>query len=202
MKGALLKQIEEYFEKENNADMLDKVKQLEELLKPDPVKVLSNAPEEVIIGDNKFQIKEASWLIKALVTEKVAKIMNLLNYDPSDYKKFDEAVLNFLYGVKKTDMVEVTNLFCEIIYLLINQRPVRKSELDRFDLDNPDKALAKEQISLDDIKMKYTGKDFFNLAWKVLEMSDYINFIRPLKAALEMKDLTGELKKQTNSSTK
>jgi len=43
--------------------------------------------------------------------------------------------------------------------------------------------------------MKYTGKDFFNLAWKVLEMSDYINFIRPLKAALEMKDLTGELKK-------
>ena len=99
-------------------------------------------------------------------------------------------------------MVEVTNLFCEIIYLLINQRPVRKSELDRFDLDNPDKALAKEQISLDDIKMKYTGKDFFNLAWKVLEMSDYINFIRPLKAALEMKDLTGELKKQTNSSTK
>jgi hypothetical protein len=202
MKGALLKQIEEYFEKENNADMLNKVKQLEELLKPDPVKVLSNAPEEVIIGDKKFQIKEASWLIKALVTEKVAKIMNLLNYDPSDYKKFDEAVLNFLYGVKKTDMVEVTNLFCEIIYLLINQRPVRKSELDRFDLDNPDKALAKEQISLDDIKMKYTGKDFFNLAWKVLEMSDYINFIRPLKAALEMKDLTGELKKQTNSSTK
>jgi|LDZT01.1.fsa_nt_gi hypothetical protein len=202
MKGALLKQIEEYFEKENNADMLNKVKQLEELLKPDPVKVLSNAPEEVIIGDKKFQIKEASWLIKALVTEKVAKIMNLLNYDPSDYKKFDEAVLNFLYGVKKTDMVEVTNLFCEIIYLLINQRPVRKSELDRFDLDNPDKALAKEQISLDDIKMKYTGKDFFNLAWKVLEMSDYINFIRPLKAALEMKDLTGELKKQTNSSTR
>jgi len=202
MKGALLKQIEEYFEKENNADMLNKVKQLEELLKPDPVKVLANAPEEVIIGDKKFQIKEASWLIKALVTEKVAKIMNLLNYDPSDYKKFDEAVLNFLYGVKKTDMVEVTNLFCEIIYLLINQRPVRKSELDRFDLDNPDKALAKEQISLDDIKMKYTGKDFFNLAWKVLEMSDYINFIRPLKAALEMKDLTGELKKQTNSSTK
>lgn len=202
MKGALLKQIEEYFEKENNVDMLNKVKQLEELLKPDPVKVLSNAPEEVIIGDKKFQIKEASWLIKALVTEKVAKIMNLLNYDPSDYKKFDEAVLNFLYGVKKTDMVEVTNLFCEIIYLLINQRPVRKSELDRFDLDNPDKALAKEQISLDDIKMKYTGKDFFNLAWKVLEMSDYINFIRPLKAALEMKDLTGELKKQTNSSTK
>lgn len=202
MKGALLKQIEEYFEKENNADMLNKVKQLEELLKPDPVKVLSNAPEEVIIGDKKFQIKEASWLIKALVTEKVAKIMNLLNYDPSDYKKFDEAVLNFLYGVKKTDMVEVTNLFCEIIYLLINQRPVKKSELDRFDLDNPDKALAKEQISLDDIKMKYTGKDFFNLAWKVLEMSDYINFIRPLKAALEMKDLTGELKKQTNSSTK
>ena len=202
MKGALLKQIEEYFEKENNADMLNKVKQLEELLKPDPVKVLSNAPEEVIIGDKKFQIKEASWLIKALVTEKVAKIMNLLNYDPSDYKKFDEAVLNFLYGVKKTDMVEVTNLFCEIIYLLINQRPVRKSELDRFDLDNPDKALANEQISLDDIKMKYTGKDFFNLAWKVLEMSDYINFIRPLKAALEMKDLTGELKKQTNSSTK
>jgi len=122
--------------------MLNKVKQLEELLKPDPVKVLSNAPEEVIIGDKKFQIKEASWLIKALVTEKVAKIMNLLNYDPSDYKKFDEAVLNFLYGVKKTDMVEVTNLFCEIIYLLINQRPVRKSELDRFDLDNPDKALA------------------------------------------------------------
>jgi len=202
MKGALLKQIEKYFEKENNADMLNKVKQLEELLKPDPVKVLSNAPEEVIIGDKKFQIKEASWLIKALVTEKVAKIMNLLNYDPSDYKKFDEAVLNFLYGVKKTDMVEVTNLFCEIIYLLINQRPVRKSELDRFDLDNPDKALAKEQISLDDIKMKYTGKDFFNLAWKVLEMSDYINFIRPLKAALEMKDLTGELKKQTNSSTR
>jgi len=202
MKGALLKQIEEYFEKENNADMLNKVKQLEELLKPDPVKVLSNAPEEVIIGDKKFQIKEASWLIKALVTEKVAKIMNLLNYDPSDYKKFDEAVLNFLYGVKKTDMVEVTNLFCEIIYLLINQRPVRKSELDRFDLDNPDKALAKEQISLDDIKMKYTGKDFFNLAWKVLDMSDYINFIRPLKAALEMKDLTGELKKQTNSSIK
>lgn len=202
MKGALLKQIEEYFEKENNVDMLNKVKQLEELLKPDPVKVLSNAPEEVIIGDKKFQIKEASWLIKALVTEKVAKIMNLLNYDPSDYKKFDEAVLNFLYGVKKTDMVEVTNLFCEIIYLLINQRPVRKSELDRFDLDNPDKALAKEQISLDDIKMKYTGKDFFNLAWKVLEMSDYINFIRPLKAALEMKDLTGELKKQTNSSTR
>lgn len=202
MKGALLKQIEEYFEKENNADMLNKVKQLEELLKPDPVKVLSNAPEEVIIGDKKFQIKEASWLIKALVTEKVAKIMNLLNYDPSDYKKFDEAVLNFLYGVKKTDMVEVTNLFCEIIYLLINQRPVRKSELDRFDLDNPEKALSKEQISLDDIKMKYTGKDFFNLAWKVLEMSDYINFIRPLKAALEMKDLTGELKKQTNSSTK
>lgn len=202
MKGALLKQIEEYFEKENNADMLNKVKQLEELLKPDPVKVLSNAPEEVIIGDKKFQIKEASWLIKALVTEKVAKIMNLLNYDPSDYKKFDEAVLNFLYGVKKTDMVEVTNLFCEIIYLLINQRPVRKSELDRFDLDNPDKALSKEQISLDDIKMKYTGKDFFNLAWKVLEMSDYINFIRPLKAALEMKDLTGELKKQTNSSIK
>jgi len=202
MKGALLKQIEEYFEKENNVDMLNKVKQLEELLKPDPVKVLSNAPEEVIIGDKKFQIKEASWLIKALVTEKVAKIMNLLNYDPSDYKKFDEAVLNFLYGVKKADMVEVTNLFCEIIYLLINQRPVRKSELDRFDLDNPDKALAKEQISLDDIKMKYTGKDFFNLAWKVLEMSDYINFIRPLKAALEMKDLTGELKKQTNSSTK
>lgn len=202
MKGALLKQIEEYFEKENNADMLNKVKQLEELLKPDPVKALSNAPEEVIIGDKKFQIKEASWLIKALVTEKVAKIMNLLNYDPSDYKKFDEAVLNFLYGVKKTDMVEVTNLFCEIIYLLINQRPVRKSELDRFDLDNPDKALAKEQISLDDIKMKYTGKDFFNLAWKVLEMSDYINFIRPLKAALEMKDLTGELKKQTNSSTR
>ncbi len=202
MKGALLKQIEEYFEKENNADMLNKVKRLEELLKPDPVKVLSNAPEEVIIGDKKFQIKEASWLIKALVTEKVAKIMNLLNYDPSDYKKFDEAVLNFLYGVKKTDMVEVTNLFCEIIYLLINQRPVRKSELDRFDLDNPDKALAKEQISLDDIKVKYTGKDFFNLAWKVLEMSDYINFIRPLKAALEMKDLTGELKKQTNSSIK
>ena len=202
MKGALLKQIEEYFEKENNADMLNKVKQLEELLKPDPVKVLSNAPEEVVIGDKKFQIKEASWLIKALVTEKVAKIMNLLNYDPSDYKKFDEAVLNFLYGVKKTDMVEVTNLFCEIIYLLINQRPVRKSELDRFDLDNPEKALSKEQISLDDIKMKYTGKDFFNLAWKVLEMSDYINFIRPLKAALEMKDLTGELKKQTNSSTK
>jgi len=202
MKGALLKQIEEYFEKENNVDMLNKVKQLEELLKPDPVKVLSNAPEEVIIGDKKFQIKEASWLIKALVTEKVAKIMNLLNYDPSDYKKFDEAVLNFLYGVKKADMVEVTNLFCEIIYLLINQRPVRKSELDRFDLDNPDKALAKEQISLDDIKMKYTGKDFFKLAWKVLEMSDYINFIRPLKAALEMKDLTGELKKQTNSSTK
>lgn len=202
MKGALLKQIEEYFEKENNVDMLNKVKQLEELLKPDPVKVLANAPEEVIIGDKKFQIKEASWLIKALVTEKVAKIMNLLNYDPSDYKKFDEAVLNFLYGVKKTDMVEVTNLFCEIIYLLINQRPVRKSELDRFDLDNPDKALAKEQISLDDIKMKYTGKDFFNLAWKVLEMSDYINFIRPLKAALEMKDLTGELKKQTNSSIK
>jgi len=202
MKGALLKQIEEYFEKENNADMLNKVKQLEELLKPDPVKVLANAPEEVVIGDKKFQIKEASWLIKALVTEKVAKIMNLLNYDPSDYKKFDEAVLNFLYGVKKTDMVEVTNLFCEIIYLLINQRPVRKSELDRFDLDNPDKALAKEQISLDDIKMKYTGKDFFNLAWKVLDMSDYINFIRPLKAALEMKDLTGELKKQTNSSIK
>lgn len=202
MKGALLKQIEEYFEKENNADMLNKVKQLEELLKPDPVKVLSNAPEEVVIGDKKFQIKEASWLIKALVTEKVAKIMNLLNYDPSDYKKFDEAVLNFLYGVKKTDMVEVTNLFCEIIYLLINQRPVRKSELDRFDLDNPEKALSKEQISLDDIKMKYTGKDFFNLAWKVLEMSDYINFIRPLKAALEMKDLTGELKKQTNSSIK
>jgi len=202
MKGALLKQIEEYFEKENNADMLNKVKQLEELLKPDPVKVLSNAPEEVIIGDKKFQIKEASWLIKALVTEKVAKIMNLLNYDPSDYKKFDEAVLNFLYGVKKTDMVEVTNLFCEIIYLLINQRPVRKSELERFDLDNPEKALSKEQISLDDIKMKYTGKDFFNLAWKVLEMSDYINFIRPLKAALEMKDLTGELKKQTNSSIK
>lgn len=202
MKGALLKQIEEYFEKENNVDMLNKVKQLEELLKPDPVKVLSNAPEEVIIGDKKFQIKEASWLIKALVTEKVAKIMNLLNYDPSNYKKFDEAVLNFLYGVKKTDMVEVTNLFCEIIYLLINQRPVRKSELDRFDLDNPEKALSKEQISLDDIKMKYTGKDFFNLAWKVLEMSDYINFIRPLKAALEMKDLTGELKKQTNSSTK
>lgn len=202
MKGALLKQIEEYFEKENNADMLNKVKQLEELLKPDPVKVLSNAPEEVVIGDKKFQIKEASWLIKALVTEKVAKIMNLLNYDPSDYKKFDEAVLNFLYGVKKTDMVEVTNLFCEIIYLLINQRPVRKSELDRFDLDNPEKALSKEQISLDDIKMKYTGKDFFNLAWKVLEMSDYINFIRPLKAALEMKDLTGEFKKQTNSSIK
>ena len=202
MKGALLKQIEEYFEKENNADMLNKVKQLEELLKPDPVKVLSNAPEEVIIGDKKFQIKEASWLIKALVTEKVAKIMNLLNYDPSDYKKFDEAVLSFLYGVKKTDMVEVTNLFCEIIYLLINQRPVRKSELERFDLDNPEKALSKEQISLDDIKMKYTGKDFFNLAWKVLEMSDYINFIRPLKAALEMKDLTGELKKQTNSSIK
>lgn len=202
MKGALLKQLEEYFQEKNELNMLEKVKQLEELLKPDPVKVLSNAPEEVIIGDKKFQIKEASWLIKALVTEKVAKIMNLLNYDPSDYKKFDEAVLNFLYGVKKTDMVEVTNLFCEIIYLLINQRPVRKSELDRFDLDNPEKALSKEQISLDDIKMKYTGKDFFNLAWKVLEMSDYINFIRPLKAALEMKDLTGEFKKQTNSSIK
>ena len=202
MKGALLKQLEEYFQEKNELNMLEKVKQLEELLKPDPVKVLANAPEEVVIGDKKFQIKEASWLIKALVTEKVAKIMNLLNYDPSDYKKFDEAVLNFLYGVKKTDMVEVTNLFCEIIYLLINQRPVRKSELDRFDLDNPDKALAKEQISLDDIKMKYTGKDFFNLAWKVLDMSDYINFIRPLKAALEMKDLTGELKKQTNSSIK
>lgn len=202
MKGALLKQLEEYFQEKNELNMLEKVKQLEELLKPDPVKVLSNAPEEVVIGDKKFQIKEASWLIKALVTEKVAKIMNLLNYDPSDYKKFDEAVLNFLYGVKKTDMVEVTNLFCEIIYLLINQRPVRKSELDRFDLDNPEKALSKEQISLDDIKMKYTGKDFFNLAWKVLEMSDYINFIRPLKAALEMKDLTGEFKKQTNSSIK
>lgn len=202
MKGAILKQLEEYFDNNNEVEMLNKVKQLKETLKPDPVKVMTNAPEEVLIGNKKYQIKEASWLIKSLVTERVAKIMDLLDYDPTNYKKYDEAVLNFLYGVKKANMIEVGNIFCEIIYLLINQRPVRQKDLDKFSLDNPEKAMSEEQISLDEIKLKYQAKDFFNLAWKVLEMSDYINFIRPLKAALEMKDLTGELKKHTNSSTK
>jgi len=206
MKGANLNDLEQSVKNgAGQAELLEKIEKLRTLLSPTDTQVLSNIPTPVQIGERTFYIKECSFAIRDLVTRRVKKLMDLLNINLDKYSEKDEKGkfaydtatmtkdiwLNLMKGFGTSK--EVTDVFCEILYLLINGKPLTTEDFQSLNI-NPEKVKNRnEQISFEDIMLDYSGNQMMPILWKVLEMSDYINFFYILQTIAQQNDLDGIL---------
>jgi hypothetical protein len=125
---------------------------------------INNSPFEVEINGKKYSTKNASLGAYKLISPKIKRLWELSGFDLSKYDKdsttMQDIVGDMLSGIYRLllsdDTPEAVNVACEIIAILINNKP-----LDAKDI----------KVTPEDIEFGLSMKELMRLLVKILDCS-------------------------------
>lgn len=144
---------------------------------------ITNLPRELKIGDKTYVIKAPSLGVAHLVSQKMKKLLDLMDFDLKKYDdstKLETIVTDILRGIYNLILSddksgEATQIVCEILALLINNSPEEKI------------------IKAEDIKWNLALNDFMPFLIQVIRMADLTDFFLLILKTAQTYDLEGIL---------
>jgi hypothetical protein len=157
------------------------------------LKAISNMPKQIKIGDKQYPVKSPCIGVASLIGDEMKIILEALDFHPEQYDpkttQLTDMVGDMVKGIYTAVMnnhAQITDSACNIIALLINNKPLHSEDL---------------AVTPEHIKWNADFPELIKLLVDVIRMGDLTDFLLLMTKAAQGLDVEGTLSNSQNSST-
>ena len=158
------------------------------------LEAIANMPQKIKIGDKEYEIKSPCIGIASQLARKMREILELMNFDIAAYDRQKTTLETLVFDIVKglyrllmsEHMEEAIDIICEILALLINNKPLNADNL---------------VITPEEIKWNLSINELLPFLIRVIRMADLSDFFVLLLQTAQVYDIEGILSAFPNSSS-